>query len=813
MKDAFLAFGLTQGSIQRMPLIRTVVFFGLVLGLSLSASIHADEQTMDWEAQWIWQSEDGPANSWVAFRKQLEITEVPEKAVANIAADSKYWMWINGELIVFEGSVARGPSPAKPWNRVQEIWELPPETKPSNSWYEQVDLAPYLTPGKNTIAILVWYWGNETHKGTHIDSGKGGLILQADLGDQRITTDPSWKVKRDPAYALDSGDTGKNILQYNVKYDAREAMGDWQSPGFDDSDWSPATAKGIPPAAPWYRLVKNYVPALINHGLQFYPSQPESTFPFISDGTPIRCELPWNQQITPWLEIECDAGVEISITTDDRHNKISGFYTAKQGQQDFESFSWMNGHQVIYQIPAGVKVLGLKYRWMSVGEMAGSFQCSDPFYQRLWEMGRNTLFVCARDNFMDCPDRERACWIGDIADQASYLFYCMDDSGRQLLKKAIRVTMAYSHDHIYASLGPLRLRELPSQSLQFVDQAIWQYYANTGDIETLRYAYPYVREYLKLWKPGADGLSLRKESSMDHWNWSDWGQKDTLDQQIVIDSFYFMALNSAVKMATELNETNDLPWYQNRIDSMKAGFDAKYWTGECYSSSPGKLQDDRANCLTILSGLAPKSKQESIVRNVLIPNQYCSPHFEWMVEDAMCQAGFYGEALQRMKQRYQSQVDTNWQSTLYEMFPKGGTYNHAWNAPNAILAKHIAGIVPTKPGWTEFQVMPAMTELEFISQTIPSVQGDIHVSLHQGNGTFSMEVNAPDTTTAIVGIPKSGGSINQIHVNDKIVWKDGKFVGGKFVGDQSAIEFVGEDQNFIKLKVGSGQWEINAAFK
>jgi hypothetical protein len=48
---------------------------------------------------------------------------------------------------------------------------------------------------------------------------------------------------------------------------------------------------------------------------------------------------------------------------------------------------------VIYKIPAGVKVLSLKYRWMSVGEMAGSFRCNDPFYQRIWEMGRNTLFV------------------------------------------------------------------------------------------------------------------------------------------------------------------------------------------------------------------------------------------------------------------------------------------------------------------------------------------------------------------------------------------------------------------------------------
>ena len=49
----------------------------------------------------------------------------------------------------------------------------------------------------------------------------------------------------------------------------------------------------------------------------------------------------------------------------------------------------------------------------------------------------NTLFVCARDNFMDCPDRERALWIGDVADQTSYLFYSMDDAGRKLLRMAI----------------------------------------------------------------------------------------------------------------------------------------------------------------------------------------------------------------------------------------------------------------------------------------------------------------------------------------------------------------------------------------
>lgn len=765
----------------------------------------ASEAAIDWEAQWIWQQQDGPANAWVAFRKTVNIDQVPEKVIANISADSKYWMWINGELVVFEGSVARGPDQAKPWKRVKEVWELPPERKPSNSWYEEVDITDHLMDGENTIAVLAWYWGNETHKGTHIDSGKGGFILQADIGNQQLITDQTWKVKADPPYALDSGDTGTSIVQYNVKYDARRAMENWQSPRYSDADWKPATEKGTPPAAPWYDLKKNYVPALVNHGLQFYADYPESKFPLISDGEPLSCELPFNQQITPWLEIECDEGLEINITTDNPHNKISAVYITRQGRQSFESFSWMNGHRVIYEIPAGVKVLGLKYRWMSVGKMAGSFRCSDPFYERLWEMGRNTLFVCARDNFMDCPDRERACWIGDVADQASYLFYCMDDAGRQLLKKAIRVTMAYSNEGTYAALGPLRLRELPSQSLQFVDQGVWQYYLNTCDIDTLRYAYPYVREYLKLWNPGPDGLHLRKKPSLDYWNWSDWGKKDTIDQQIVIDSLYFMALNSAAKMATELNETDDVTWYEKRIDAMKAGFDKKYWTGKYYSSRPRTFQDDRANCLTILSGLTSRGKHESIVCNVLIPNQFCSPHFEWMVEEAMCQAGFHEAALQRMKQRYKSQVDRKWQSTLYEKFPKGGTYNHAWNAPNAILSKHIAGIAPIEPGWSTYQVLPNLEHLSWLREVVPSVKGAISIDIRQQENEYRITLDSPAETTAVIGVPKSIGRVAEIRVNEMTIWADGAF---KNVAQ--GIEPDGEDERFIKFRVAPGNWEISA---
>ena len=54
----------------------------------------------------------------------------PEKAVAQIAVDSKYWLWINGQLAVFEGGVKRGPTP-------------------KDTYYDEVDLAPFLQKGKN----------------------------------------------------------------------------------------------------------------------------------------------------------------------------------------------------------------------------------------------------------------------------------------------------------------------------------------------------------------------------------------------------------------------------------------------------------------------------------------------------------------------------------------------------------------------------------------------------------------------------------------------------------------------------------------
>lgn len=89
-----------------------------------------------WNANWIWQEVDGPANTWACFRKTFLLDEIPSIAKAKIAVDSKYWLWINGQEVILEGGLKRGPTP-------------------NDTYYDLVDLKQFLRTGKNVIAVQV----------------------------------------------------------------------------------------------------------------------------------------------------------------------------------------------------------------------------------------------------------------------------------------------------------------------------------------------------------------------------------------------------------------------------------------------------------------------------------------------------------------------------------------------------------------------------------------------------------------------------------------------------------------------------------
>lgn len=91
-----------------------------------------------WNAAWIEVPDaDRDAFGVFYFRKDIEISSLPETFLIHVSADQRYKLYVNGHL----ASLGPARNDSKHWN------------------YETLDIAQYLTAGKNVVAAQVWSEG------------------------------------------------------------------------------------------------------------------------------------------------------------------------------------------------------------------------------------------------------------------------------------------------------------------------------------------------------------------------------------------------------------------------------------------------------------------------------------------------------------------------------------------------------------------------------------------------------------------------------------------------------------------------------
>lgn len=290
-----------------------------------SASFAGAESRSDWKAHWIthpWVQ--STTNTWISYRKEVNVTKRPDKLIARIAVDSKYWMWINGELAVFEGGLKRGPFP-------------------NGTYYDKVDIAPFLKEGNNTIAILLWHFGKQGF--SHNSSGQAALIFEAISPELKILSDKSWLCVPNPAYSsTDAPHPNYRLPESNIRFDARKEMQGWNMPGFDVRRKMHGADNVDEMAWPAMgELVERPIPMWKDYGLKEYVSVRQSN-------DTVYCKLPYNAQITPYLKVEANGGEMVRIMTDNyrggSENNVRAEYIARKGVQEYENLGWMNGHEV-----------------------------------------------------------------------------------------------------------------------------------------------------------------------------------------------------------------------------------------------------------------------------------------------------------------------------------------------------------------------------------------------------------------------------------------------------------------------------------
>lgn len=755
--------------------------------------------TLDFKAQWI-VAPDLPSpilpNLWIAYRKTVHLDAVPENAVCRIACDSKYWLYVNGENVVFEGGLKRGPTPF-------------------DTYYDVVDLKPFLKSGDNTIAILHWFFGKQGF--SHVNSGVPGLLFDATTnGDSgfylasdstwktaiysavpegivcpNITTrgrqevwakvdaskvDPRWREKTSGAYEMITADPQPNrrLGEWNVRFNAQyDFNGDWKAAEFDDSQWLCAKELGAPfnsetrkPLAPWNYLFKRPSPLFKDWGMRDYLSLTEEPLP--DGGLRVVCQLPYNLHATPYLKVDAPAGLTIDMRTDDYKGgseyNVRGEYVTKEGVQEYESLGWMNGHKMIYTLPAGVKPLSLRYRETGYDTVfVSNFECDDDFYNRFWKKAERTLYVTMRDSYFDCPDRERSHWWGDAVNELGEAFYALDRNADAIPRKAFYELARFQRADgtMYSPIPDGNWsKELPAQILATISTCgLGTYSFFSGDFTTGEDIYPAIKRYLMIWEFDKDGVIKVRNGD---WSWGDWGEN--IDLRALLNCWYALALDEGIFLAERLGDIDGLKEFQGRRDKLNENFNRVFWTGKEYRSPEyNGRTDDRANALAVVANFVDPSNYDKMLE-VFKTEENASPYMEKYVLQALFLTNNADYALERLKKRFQKMVDCPDYSTLWEGWGigaegyGGGTINHAWSGGGlTCLAQYAVGLRPTKPAFEEFEIAPQLGGLNHIEYGAQTNFGAIRIQLditRGDNPSLRAKVSVPEGTKGTFVVPR-----------------------------------------------------------
>lgn len=709
-------------------------------GVTLAATMLSAQEV--WKARWIGKQEcRSEANSWLAFKKEVNVSEVPDEMVARIAADSKYWLWINDSLAVFEGGLKRGPSLG-------------------DTYYDEIDIAPYLRKGENCLSVLVWHFGRNGF--SHADSGVAGLLFEAKASGFEILSDKTWDATVYKAYGT-AGEPEANyrLPESNLSFDARKDITNWCSPS------APRLGRAmelpvIVGEPPFGKLVKRPIPMWKCTGLMDYPEVRRS-------GDTLVCSLPYNAQITPYLKVKAPAGRTIKMQTD--HYKVAlaktqclwGEYITRDGVQEYESLGWLNGDKMMYIVPSDVEVIDVKYRETGYDtEITGTFECDDPFLNEYWRKAVRTLYVCMRDTYMDCPDRERAQWWGDEVNELGMAFYSLSPSSWKLAEKGIYELMNWQRiDGVLSSPVPAMnySAELPSQMLAALGwYGFYTQYFYSDNNAFVPVVYDRMKKYLhKVWKLDDDGLPIYRTGD---WDWPD--ADSPVDKYALMPCLYYLALKSELEFARMLGRAEDVAMIESVMARLKDSYNRLYWTGNGYRSPSYKDRtDDRPQAMAVLSGIASEEKYQ-VISEILKTTDMASTYMEKYMVEALFVTGQSSAALDRMKRRMATIMDDR-SSTLYEHWNWTNSSNHAWSGANIILlCQKVCGVAPLTPGFKTFSVRPQMGWLKRASTSFETKYGTIRVSLARKSSkskTAELTIDVPEGTEAQVVLPNSKTSV------------------------------------------------------
>lgn len=422
-------------------------------------------------AQWIWYPSGRVlANTFVLFRRVVELPAAPRRATGWIAAESRYRLEVNGQRVQW------GPAPGDP------RW---PEADP-------IDLTGMLRAGANAIGATVLFYG---HGDGTWPIGKPGFLFwleieHADGTMERMVSDGTWQAHLCRAWP--AGQYKRWFLRaLQEEFDARLYPEGWSEASFTpDADWldvmpltglpnqpalmtrfteyasdlrtGPANSElrrrsiplldEIPIAAS--RLAESIWLRWLRPPDEYFECRPPRAFEVDREpsaeargdrehpawqvhgdgcrGAALTFEF--DEQIVGWpyFTVEAPAGTVIELLVQEAH-EVGGPALLDTGRDswtrficregvnqfecfDYESLRWLQLHVRPTDAVVTIRDVGMRrriYPWPNAPRLHND----EPALQRLFDASINTLNNCAQDVIVDGMGRERQQYSGDCGHQ------------------------------------------------------------------------------------------------------------------------------------------------------------------------------------------------------------------------------------------------------------------------------------------------------------------------------------------------------------------------------------------------------------
>jgi len=734
-----------------------------------------------WDAYWI-NSVDYKMGqpTVVCFRKEVNIADKPANLWIHVSGDQRYHFYVNGIEVCY--------GPAKGDMR---------------HWYfETVDIAPYLTKGKNTLAAKLWHLADKSPLA--IPTYKMGFILQADsLLYNFVNTDSSWRCMIDESYRFNNTNyikgyfvsgNGETVL-------AKNQLTGWEKSDFDMKSWKKPvnSGKGNPGTFTWssgHWLTPRIIPTMESRW-EDTPKMVESTnlsgFSHEDFGrkdlvippqSEIKFLLHQGYETIGYPQLEYSFGDDAYVsfnyceslldTTGKKANrsafkglKVAGLrdtlYTSGKPNSVYSPY-WIRCFQFV-EITVKTKndkliIHNFKNKFTAYPfQRKAIFETGNDTLSRINNVGWQTARLCAGETYFDCPFWEQLQYVGDTRIQALISLYQTGDD--RLMRQAIeQINYSRLPEGLTCSRYPCKLDQtqvIPPFSLFWVSM-VYDYFMHSPDKDFVKKQLPGIQSVLAWFQSNIQSNLLL--GKLQYWNFMDWvpswkgGIAKPRQYSSLQTLHYVYTLYQTAFLFEQLGRKTEADIYKNQADEIKKAvfqtcFDAKR---KLFAESPDKTDfSQHTNIMAILTDAIPQSEQKALLNNLLTDTTLykASIYFKFYLFRAMLKVGEGNKYLDNLFEwKFMLNMGA---TTFWEEINKTRSDCHAWSAsPCYDFFSLVAGIEPNSPGFKTVKIAPNPGRLKKIKATCAHPKGLIEMDfLKTDNNSVKAEVILPIETSGI----------------------------------------------------------------